>query len=194
MKKHLLGFTIFSLIVGGAAVISALFAGAAIPSAGKSFNYEVSKRSCWRGARRNPENLQNSDNGQSSIKVTQAVLNEKTRRLDTDFFIQRETPSTQSVSVRLTFVSGLSNGNDSWDGIVRTEDVTLTPDFGVDNRATDSTVLSYKWLDNLETKDNLYVRAEILNSRSTKQSANFSYKINDTNFTPVLLMNKNRNY
>lgn len=191
MKKHLLGFAIFSLIVGTAAFVAAL--AREVPQPAKQFTYEVSKTSCWKNVRQDSEIRQSTDYGQASVKITQAVLNEKTRKLDTNFFIQRETPSTQKVRVKLTFVNSLPNENGNWDDAVRTEYVILSPNFNVDNNGTQLMISSYQWLGDLNSGENLYVTAEVVNGRSNDLET-VPRKINFNDFTPILKINKNRNF
>lgn len=187
MKKHLFGLALFSLIVGTAMFVAALVR--TVPQPAKTYTYEVSKTSCWKYTRQNSEIRKNYDNDQTAVKITQAVLNERTNDLDMDFFIQRETPSTQSVKIKLTFVNGLSKGSGNWDGVVRTEYATLAPNFNVENKAVYSLPLSYNWLNKLRDGENLYVMAEIDNGRSNNLE-NVARSIDFNDFTPVLLVNK----
>ena len=191
MKKHLFGFALFSLIIGTAVFISPMMRQS--PSPAKSYTYEVSNRSCWKNTRQNSE-IQQSYYGPASIKITQAVLNEKTRKLDTSFSIQRETPSTQNVKVKLTFVNGVSKYNENFDGVVRTEFVDLSPNFNVNNSGTLSMIFSYQWLDDLKDSQNLYIRAEVVDNFQKSFENSVSRKTNFNEFTPVLLINKNRNF
>lgn len=96
MKKHLLGFAIFSLILGTAIFVAALAKSARQPVV-KQYTYEVSNKSCWKMNRRTETK---ADSGRASIKITQAVLNEKTGKMNLSFAVQRETPATQDVKVK----------------------------------------------------------------------------------------------
>lgn len=189
MKKHLFGFAVFSLIVGTTVFIFSFFKGQPKLSHSKTVVYEVSKQSCWKNVRQNSEVMRDAGYGQASVKIVQAVLNENTRQLNTNFLINRETPSTQNVRVKLTFVNGSFKGKGNWDGVVRTEYVTLSPDFNIDNSGMQSTVSSYQWLDNLKSSENLYVMAGTVYSLRNDLDT-VPRKADLENFTPILLMNK----
>lgn len=188
MKKHLLGFALFNLIVGASILIALLTGSFQKPQT--AYTYDVSKQSCWKNVRQNSLSRKNYENSQDAVKVTQAVLDEKTGKLNMSFNIQRETPTTQDIKVKLTFVNMISKGNTNWDGDVRTELVTLSPNFNVDNKAVYSLPLSYKWLNNFGEKENLYVKAEIYNGNSADSETVARSDDNFAEFTPILLMNK----
>jgi len=181
MKKHVSGIMLFALIVGTAVFVSAVFNEVPQSKQEFKFSYEISKRSCWKNLN------QTSDNGKVSVKIVQAALNEKTGQVYTDFFIERETPSTQSVRVTLNFVSIEEKKYGNREGVVRKESVILTPDFNVDNKATVSMVSSYKWLDDMKSPKNLYVSADYSNGYKNGVSQNINSET-----IPVLLMKDNK--
>lgn len=186
MKKHLLGFALFNLIVGTALVIALLTGRFSSPRT--NYTYDVSKQSCWKNVRQNSVSRQNYENSEDSVKITQAVYSERTGKLNMSFALQRETPSTQDVTVKLTFINAVSKGDKNWDIDGRSENITISPNFNVDNQAVYSMPLSYNWLNKFGKKDNFYVKAEIFGGNSTgfETVSRSSFK----EFTPILITDK----
>lgn len=189
MKKHLWGFALFNLIVGTALIIAIMTGNFRRPAA--KYTYDVSKQSCWKNVRQNSLSRRNYEKNQNSIKVTQAVLDEKTDKLNMSFSIQRETPSTQQLNVRLTFVNGsYEETGGKFDGSFRSESITLSPSFDVDNKAVFSMPLSYKWLKSSDIKENFYVMAEIDNGNLNKSETVARRGADLYEFTPILSINE----
>lgn len=190
MKKHLLGFAIFSLILGTAIFVAALARSARQPAespSSVSVEYNVSKQSCWKMNRR----ANNSENSaKSSIKITQAVFNEKTGKMNLSFAVERETPATQDISVRLSFVNGVSEENGKWDSIANYELMTFVPNFNVENKATFTFPYTFRWNKNIKSTDNLYVTADLIDGKSNSLNTVFIPK-KMSDFTPVLITDKN---
>lgn len=186
MKRHLLGFALFNLIVGTALLVAILTK--SFPTPKTPYVYEVSKTSCRTNVRQNYETRKDYENN-DSIKVTQAVLNEKMGKLNMSFDIQRETPSTQDITVKLTFINTKAKAEKDWNGEVKTEFIKILPSFNVNNRAVYSLPLDYGQLKDLEKKDNLYVKAEIF--KGTSNGFETSGQNNSfTEFTPILVTDK----
>lgn len=186
MRRHLLGFALFNLIVGTALVVAILTG--SFPRPATRYVYEVSKTSCPMNVRQNPETPKIYESKSDSIKVTQAVFNENTGKLNMSFKIQRETPATQDINVKLTFIHLRTNGISNGDGDDRMEFISVSPDFNVDNNAVYSIPLSYKWLSVLSRGDTFYVKAEIYNGNSTEPENVHIYDGKD--FTPILVIDK----
>jgi hypothetical protein len=168
MKQHIFGFILFTLIVGTAGLISAFFTELPSRDAVKVFDVPRTveyKSSCWKQVK--------SPTGNSSARVVQATLDQKTKQLETDLFIEREASSVRSVNVSLHFFTKDAKGTH----YLATEKVWLEPFFNSDNRAAQSITSSYKWLDELGSYENLYVVAE------TKSS---TPRFSESNAVPVL--------
>lgn len=158
MTKHVAGFILFSFIVTVSSVVAFIFA--EIPQPEKVSEFTVpkytSKTRCFK-------NFSNDyENSRTSVKVVQAVFNERTKQLDTDLFIQRETSLTKSVSVVLHFFAKDIKGA----RYLASEKVWLEPNFNVEDKATHAITSSYQWLDNLSSHENLYVIADTTNHKA----------------------------
>ncbi len=162
MNKHIIGLIIFSFIVGMSAIIAGFFA--PMPQMPKIDSVRVSEandyiyrggKSC-RQKKRKPR-LQNYDI-LASAKISQAVFNLNKRQLDTEFTVERGNDSTENVNVALHFFVN--------DGFavqhIKTEYVTLTPNFDMGDNAITSKTTSFRWLNNLESRENLYVISEVV--------------------------------
>lgn len=159
MTKHIAGFILFGFIVGISGIIAFIFA--EIPQPEKVFDDELilpryeSKSRCYK---RSHGSFDNSD---VSVKVVQAVFNERTKQLDTDLFIKRKDFSTENVSVVLHFFAKEIDGTK----YLASERVWLEPEFNLEGKATHTITSSYQWLDNLNSFENLYVLADTANSK-----------------------------
>ena len=153
MTKHVAGFILFSFIVGVAGIIAFIFA--EVPQPEKTVEFKVtrveSKTHCAKSG------YASDENSDASVKVAQAVFNERTGLLDTDLFIKRKNASTKSVSVALHFfVKDLKGAR-----YLATENYYFKPDFDSRNEATVAIPSrSYRWLDNITYQENLYVIAD----------------------------------
>lgn len=166
MKQHIFGFVLFTLIVGTAGFVSAVFT--ELPSRDAVKVSEVPrtveyKSSCWKRVK--PSSKQTWI---SSARVVQATLNQKTRQLETDLLIERETKSFETVLVSLHFFTKDAKGT----RYLATEKVWLEPYFNTNNIAAQSITSSYKWLDELGSYENLYVTAETKGGTPTFSESN----------------------
>ncbi len=179
MNQNVFGVILFSLIVGTAMFVSAFFAVVPAPPTVVEKPLEASKpTSCF--TKKKVVN-QTTPVGVANIKIMQAVLNQQTNQLDTDFFIKRENSQTEAVGVALHFFAK-DGGKTRY---LATQTVTVTPDFDYDNKANHAVTSSYQWLDDLKRRDNLYVIAEP--SSSFNQSKNLEPYFDEAKATAVLL-------
>lgn len=158
MKQHIFGFILFTLIVGTAGLISAFFTELPNRDAIKVFEVPKTveyKSSCWKHVKSSPEKTEGI-----SARVVQAALNQKTKELETNLFIEREESSVKNVIVSLHFFTKDAKGT----RYLATHIAFLEPFFNRDNIATESITSSYKWLNDLDPNENLYVTAETKSS------------------------------
>ncbi len=160
MTKHIAGFILFSFIVGVSGVLAFIFA--EIPkveiAVEESYvpRYE-SKTRCYK------KNYDNYENSNASVKVVQAVFNERTKLLDTNLFIKREDSSIQSVSFALHFFVKDRKGV----RYLASENYYLKPDFNSWDEASQAIPSrSYQWLDDLTSQENLYVIADTASNKT----------------------------
>jgi uncharacterized protein YxeA len=151
MKKHILGFVIFSLIIGSAVFVSAMFYKRAVK---KEYVYEVSERSCWREVKRETKN------NPAPVKIVQAVFNSKTKQFDVDF----STLPTQNVEVYLIYKK--QNDMDNWEAGYKMESLTLMsfPNY----KTTQSLILP--WIKDLKSTDSMYVSIKSSNEKDSFDS------------------------
>ena len=181
MNKHIAGFILFNLIVGSSAVVAALFY--EVPKIETIRVFEelpvtYSGRSCWRSGR-------NFENGQVNAKIVQAVFDENTNQLDMDLYLERKNHSTDYAGVKLHFF--VKNGSET--RYLATEKVDLTPNFNLDDKATQSISQSYKWLNNLKSHENLYVVPQ-----TTFDADNYKKiapRFDELNAAPVMVAERN---
>ncbi|MDQ3179569.1 MAG: hypothetical protein M3Q33_03515 [Acidobacteriota bacterium] len=149
MKKHIFGFMLFSLIVGTSAFIYGFFFAplTAIQPVYVFENQPEKRKSCRK------ETYSRVERPTVNAKVVQAVFNQNTNQVDMDLFLERKNNSTDDIAVWLEFF--VKEGAKT--RYLATEKVNLTPDFNLDDKATHSITSSYEWLDNLESRENLYV-------------------------------------
>ncbi len=174
MNKHIIGLIIFSFIVGMSAIIAGFFV--PMPQMPKIDSVKVSEANdyVYRGStscKKKKRKPQPKDyNELASAKVSQAVFDLNKKQLDTQFTIERADDLTETVKVALHFFV-----NDRF-GVqhIKTEFVTLTPNFDIGDKAMTIKTSSFRWLNNLESRENLYVIAEVVTD---------SYNYN--NYAPV---------
>ena len=150
MKKHILGFAIFNLIIGTAVFVSAIF----YQSAKREYVYEVSSRSCWKQSKQPNEIKSNS------VKIVQAFFTTypKLSELEIEF----STPISQPVEIQLY--------KNSTSSALLTKTVTLLPNF--DNKSTIK--LYSKRIDDLRGLDNMYVTVRRLDESTAGNDFNKS--------------------
>lgn len=157
MTKHVAGFILFSFIVSVSSIIAFIFA--EIPQPDKVLEFNVprvaSKTRCFKSS-------YSVENSKASVKVVQAVFNERTKQLDTNLFINRESPSTKTVSVVLHFFTKDIKGA----RYLASEKVWLEPEFNIEDKALQGITSSFLWLDNLTPRGNLYVIADTTNPQA----------------------------
>jgi hypothetical protein len=181
MKRHLLGFVLFNVIVGTALLVAILTKSFPMPK--KLYVYEVSKTSCKTNVRQHDETRKNYENN-DLIKVTQAVLDEKTGKLNMSFSVQREAYSTRNIKAKLVFINDLSKDRRNWDEIIGTDYITFS-NYLDDNNTVFTATVSYPWLNKLKDNKNLYVYAE-----TETVNPNGSIVTGYSESMPILLMNK----
>ena len=113
MKKHILGLALFSLIVGLAVFVSAMF----YKKVKKEYVYEVSNRSCWRQVK------QETSTQVEKVKIVQAVFNYNTNQLNVEFL----KPPTQNAEIYLIYAE--QNSKTDWEGTPTVQLLTLSPSF-----------------------------------------------------------------
>lgn len=180
MNQNVFGVILFSFIVGTAMFVSAFFAPVTEQPLVVVEKPTVSSKptSCFTKKKFVDET---TPVGVANIKVVQAVLNQNTSQLDTDFFIERGNFRTNAIGIALHFFSK-DGGKTRY---LATQTVTVTPDFDYDNKANQAVTSSYQWLDDLKRRDNLYVIAEL--SSSFNNNRNPEPRFDETKATAVLL-------
>ncbi len=162
MNKHIIGLIIFSFIVGMSAIIASFFV--PMPQMPKLDSVKVSEANdyIYRGTKsckkkkRKPR-IKNYDI-LASAKVSQAVFDIEKKRLNTEFTIERADDSTETVNIALHFFV-----NDGYAiQHIKTEYVTLTPNFDIGDKAITQNKSSFRWLNKLESRENLYVIPEVV--------------------------------
>ena len=154
MKKHIIGFTLFSIIVGTAAFIYAMFnvvnvAEVFVPT----YTPTYQGKSCWKMKR----DLKESNVGAPVVR--QAVLDMKTKQLNWEL----AAPRTDSKIALHFFVKDESG--------TRYINSALAPESGFESGVIKATS-SYLWLDNLDSYENLYVTAEFTSWSNYKNKSN----------------------
>lgn len=148
MKRHILGFAVFSFVVGAAAIIYAMFNVVKVVkiSAPAATERYYSGTSCWKMKRGVQES--NFD----TPMIEQAVFNANTRQ----FTWRLESPET-NLPVALHFFVKDADGT-RYIGSERSPDTNLRDE-------TSSFTVSHSWLDNLDADTNLYVIADSVTAR-----------------------------
>lgn len=185
MNQNVFGVILFSFIVGTAIFISEYFV--TLPTPPAVFERQVTvnnKYSCSHQKRTSYGNpvTPTTPDGMANVKVTQAVLNQLTNQLNTDFQIKRESPQTEAVGIALHFF--VKNGRTT--EYLATESITIKPNFDEKGKAAHDVISPFQWLDDLNQRDNLYVIAEPTpNFRNSKSPEPI---FDGTKAIPVLLM------
>lgn len=178
MNKHIFGFILFSLIVGTSAFIYGFFfTPLATIQPVSVFEVRTEKRKSCR-----KETYSRVERGEVTAKVVQAVFNSNTNQLDMDLFLERKNSSTDNVAVRLHFF--VKDGAKT--RYLATEKVDLTPDFNLDDKATHSITSSYEWLDNLKSRENLYVVPQTIGNTERE----FTPVFDEAKATSVIILSR----
>lgn len=181
MNQNVFGAILFSVIVGMAIFVSEYFVVLPTPPSVYESPITVNKKYSCSHQGRTVIN-QTSPTGVASVKVVQAVLNQRTNQLNTDFAIKLDNPQTQAVSVSLHFF--VKDGAKTI--YLATETMIVQPDFDFEGKANHEVISSFQWLDDLQKRDNLYVIAEP--SISFNNSRTLEPKFDANLATPILLM------
>ncbi|REJ78200.1 MAG: hypothetical protein DWQ47_17840 [Acidobacteria bacterium] len=176
MTKHIIGFIVFSLIVGTSALVAGLFMGASNGTGFSSRNYDASfgspddnylskrkKRKKCRKKRRHPH-PHGFDSGRSAqASVVTAVYDVHSGRLKTSFDFTRGTP--EDFDLELQFFVKDEYGR----RYIKTETIE-------GSRWTQNYEDDYDWMDRFEQIDKLWMTARIKDAGSgwTSPSESFS--------------------
>lgn len=157
MTKHVIGAVIFSLIVGTSALVGSLFSDApAATNFGTERGNYVFKKKKKRKCRKRREHREDSQD-LATVRISQMEFDSNSGLLNTEFLVAGNNDSGSTVNVALHFFSNDNYGSQH----VATEFVSLAPDFNVANTALITETASYRWLKNLQTRENLYVVPEV---------------------------------
>ena len=116
------------------------------------------------------------------VKLTQAVLNQKTGKLTTNYQLLGDYPQNYQFSFGLHFF--VKSGEDF--RYLATEKMSVFPQNNLAENLNPYAISSYSWLDNLNKKDNLYI---IVDNNPFTSINNIQNPIFDENLAvPVLLM------
>jgi hypothetical protein len=185
MNKHIVGFILFNLIVGTSIIIAAFFY--QIPKYESVYvtpvTSETYTRSCWKGNKRYANKM-------TSAKVTQAVFDSKTQELKTELFVQSNKKIFKDIKVVLHFF--MKDGDSTrYLGTDNLTDQEMTVKGSYDmseRRTTKATFLvnsSYDWLDDLKSRENLYVVPQIIPNAPLYED--YKPVFDELNATPVTL-------
>jgi hypothetical protein len=118
--------------------------------------------------------------GSVVVKIRQAVLNQTTHKLTTEYLVKRDHPQTEAVRISLHFFA--KDGRSTQ--YLASESITLEPVFDQNGMATENILSSFKWLDDLKQTDNLYVTIDL--SANFNRSKNLEPVFNPAAAIPVL--------
>ena len=156
MKKHFVGFIIFSLVIGANIIVGKLLHKTAMPK-----NILVISPNYAGNFQTQP--LIVSEKIGVTVKLVQATFNQPTKQLKFELLLNRSDKSLQEANFKLHFFV--------YDGkeirFLATEKGQTT--FGMnieDNRVINSSIFC-EWLDNLESKENIYVWVETISNDKT---------------------------
>lgn len=155
MKRHIIGLIIFGFIISVTAVIASFFVKMppipVLEPVFESRDFVYSGGKHCPGKRKKPRPKESGI--LTSVKVTQAVFDVKKKQLDTQFLIERGDEAIETVNVALHFFVYDQFGVQH----IADEFVTLNPNFDMGDVAISKNIASFKWLTNLESRENLYV-------------------------------------
>lgn len=169
MKKHIIGFAIFSVIVGTAILVKSILY---VPEV-KNYTYtSVTKTSCWK--------MKQEASKDTPPIVRQAVLDLNTKQIDWELKVPRN-----ESSVALHFFVNDSRG-------ARYLETVFAPRSAASDGNLEFTS-SYLWLDNLGSYQNLYVVPETISGAGFRMK-DFQPKFNEQNATSVILYSGKSGY
>lgn len=160
MNKHLFGLIIFSFIVGTSAVIAGMFVKLPpIPTlspVSETENYEVYRgRKHCKHKKRKPRPKAETES--ATVQAVQAVYDLESKELKTQLMVERFDETSEKFNVALHFFVN--------DGFavqhIATEFVSVRPNFDMGDTASAISTSTFRWLENLESRENLYVIAKI---------------------------------
>lgn len=187
MNQNVFGVILFSLIVGTAIFVSEYFVTlpTPLPVYEKPITVKQDDYSCSKQSRKAITQL-------TAIKVDQAVLDQTTNNLHISFHIKRHISMTKDTLAKIpeSETSKISlhffDKSGSKTKYLGTEEMTITPHFGYGDQSNFAKYASFKWLDDLQKHDNLYVIAE--SSVKFNKSASLEPDFDEAKATSVLLM------
>lgn len=164
MKKHFIGFALFSFIVAAAVCLSIIFS---ISERADYVSKTVPAVKLAPAVKETAARFGKIDD--DSPVVRQAVLNLKTKQINVELLFDRDNRPPGSLPLILKFFRKDGKGT----RFIHSVEVTLMPDsfyYRSVETETAQIVGSYDWLDNLARYDNIYVIAEN-DSRFRRQTA-----------------------
>ncbi len=184
MNQNVFGVILFSFIVGLSVLVSAYLV--PLPTPPPVYERPVTVKNTHSCASQSRTVInQTTPAGLATVKITQAVLNQRTNQLNTEFSVKRENQPTKEVGVALHFF--VKNGRTTQ--YLATETIIVRPDFEADDAANHDILSSFQWLDDLNRRDNLYVMPEL--SQNFRLNKSLEPKFESAHATPVLLMKGN---
>lgn len=176
MKQNVFGVVLFSIIIGTAIIVSEFFVTLPTPPAVYEKPIYEGKTSCRKVVYNSPSTQV------AKVQVNQAILNSKTKQLNTSLTVERSDFSTETVG--LTYHFFVKDGKTT--RFLASETVGIKPDFNTGNKVNHEVLSSYSWLDNLDSQSNLYLLAESGNPFSPELKS--IPRFDEFNATPILLM------
>ncbi len=175
MKKHIIGFTLFSIIVGTAAFIYTMFNVVKVEEVfTPAYSPTYQRNSCWKMKR----DLKESN--VSFLIVRQAVFDLKTKQLNWEL-------TAPQINSKIALHFFVKDKNET-----RYINSVLAPGLSYENGVMKATS-SYEWLDNLDSYENLYVMPEYT-TREKFENKNVLPKFVAGKATSVLLYSGEQGY
>lgn len=175
MKKHILGFGLFSLIIVASAIAFVYF---------QPFDIYNAPTDNRRMTELPVEELPAVNIG---TKVTQAVINSETKQIDLEIALDKNDSTNNTFSLALYFYLNDGAGKTK---IIGREKITLCSNDYQNAKATVKIKDSLSWLNKLNTFENLYVMAQPVSVGAEIQE--FSPHFNANLAKPVLIYTEKR--
>ncbi len=178
MKQNIFGLFIFGLIVGAAIFISGYTTVLPTEKVYDPVGNPEKRTSCF------TKTYVPKVNSNENVKLVQATLNRKTKKLTTNFEVNSHKNNGEYVNVRLNFF--MKNGKAT--SIIASEKLVFKPEIDSNGKLTQYILSSFNWLDRIDEKDNLYI---VMDSNDNSNAMT----IDDLNFDeskaiPVLIANQ----
>lgn len=179
MNKHTFGFILFSFIVGTSAIIYGFFfaPSATIQPVFVFENQTEPRKSCRK------ERYKKVEIRDVKAKVLQAVFNQNTNQLDMNLSLDRKNYSINDIVVWLDFF--VKDGKKT--RFLASENVILDQ-FNFDDELTNNVNVSFEWLNELESVENLYVVPQTLGNYDKYNET--TPRFDKSNATSVTVANK----